>query len=148
MGSSPTRGSSFFLRKVTALGVLCCFALLFVHLACFFLPSFSSLIKTCTYVYIYNTIYSSSFCRCQASRLSRDVLKTAQHSLSPSSSRTSLRISRSATSTLPRTTLSLQRLHLQHTPRVVWRSVRGKRTHLAMLPFLLLLITLSGIMRL
>ena len=30
MGSSPTRGSSFFLGKVTALGVLCCFALLFV----------------------------------------------------------------------------------------------------------------------
>ena len=28
--SSPTRGSSFFLGKVTALGVLCCFALLFV----------------------------------------------------------------------------------------------------------------------
>ena len=27
MGSSPTRGSSFFLGKVTALGVLCCFAL-------------------------------------------------------------------------------------------------------------------------
>ena len=45
MGSSPTRGSSFFLGKVTALGVLCCLALLFV---CFFLPSFSSLIKTCT----------------------------------------------------------------------------------------------------
>ena len=27
MGSSPTRGSSFFLGKVTTLGVLCCFAL-------------------------------------------------------------------------------------------------------------------------
>ena len=27
VGSSPTRGSSFFLGKVTALGVLCCFAL-------------------------------------------------------------------------------------------------------------------------
>ena len=26
VGSSPTRGSSFFSRKVTALGVLCCFA--------------------------------------------------------------------------------------------------------------------------
>ena len=35
-----------FLRKVTALGVLCCFALLFV---CFFHPSFSALIKTCIY---------------------------------------------------------------------------------------------------
>ena len=31
MGSSPTRGSSFFLGKVTALGVLCCFALLFAR---------------------------------------------------------------------------------------------------------------------
>ena len=30
VGSSLTRGSSFFLGKVTALGVLCCFALLFV----------------------------------------------------------------------------------------------------------------------
>ena len=30
VGSIPTRGGSFFLRKVTALGVLCCFALLFV----------------------------------------------------------------------------------------------------------------------
>ena len=28
--SSPTRGSLFFSGKVTALGVLCCFALLFV----------------------------------------------------------------------------------------------------------------------
>ena len=30
VGSSLTRGSSFFLGKVTAFGVLCCFALLFV----------------------------------------------------------------------------------------------------------------------
>ena len=30
VGSNPTRGSSFFFGKVTALGVLCCFALLFV----------------------------------------------------------------------------------------------------------------------
>ena len=46
----PTRGSSFFLGKVTALGVLCCFALLVVYLtllASFFFPS-ASLIKTCT----------------------------------------------------------------------------------------------------
>ena len=50
MGSSPTRGSSFHLGKVTALGmavfgVLCCFAL-FVCLtlpASFFLPSHLSL---------------------------------------------------------------------------------------------------------
>ena len=43
------RGSSFFLEKVTALGVLCCFALIVVCLtllASFFLPS-ASLIKTC-----------------------------------------------------------------------------------------------------
>ena len=37
-GSNPTRGSSFF-RKVTALGVLCCFALLFVW-PCLLLSSF------------------------------------------------------------------------------------------------------------
>ena len=46
MGSSPIRGSSFFIGKVTALGVLCCFAL-FVCLtlfAFFFHLSF----KTCT----------------------------------------------------------------------------------------------------
>ena len=39
----PTRGSSFYSGKVTALGVLFCFAWLFVDLACFFLSSFSSL---------------------------------------------------------------------------------------------------------
>ena len=41
MGSSPTRGSSFFLGKVTALGVLCCFTLFvcLTLLASFFLPS-------------------------------------------------------------------------------------------------------------
>ena len=46
MGSSPTRGSSFFLGKLTALGcaVLLCLVCLF-DLACFFLSSFSSLIK-------------------------------------------------------------------------------------------------------
>ena len=47
----PTQGSSFFLGKVTALGVLCCFAL-FVCLnllASFFLPSHLSL-KTCIYL--------------------------------------------------------------------------------------------------
>ena len=46
MGSSPTRGSSFFLGKVTTLGCValpCCL----LDLACFFLSSFSSLIKTC-----------------------------------------------------------------------------------------------------
>ena len=41
MGSSPTRGSSFFLGKVTVLGVLCYFALFvcLTLLASFFLPS-------------------------------------------------------------------------------------------------------------
>ena len=56
MGSSPTRGSSFFLGKVTALGVLCCFALFvcLTLLASFFLPSHLSFkdmytrIATCT----------------------------------------------------------------------------------------------------
>ena len=43
--SSPTRGSSFFSGKVTALGVLCCFALFvcLTLLASFFLPSHLSL---------------------------------------------------------------------------------------------------------
>ena len=56
MGSSPTRGSSFFLGKVTALGVLCCVALpcCLFDLACLLLPSFSHLsfkhVYTCTYV--------------------------------------------------------------------------------------------------
>ena len=51
MGSSPTRGSSFFLGKVTALGVLCCFALFvcLTLLASFFLPSHLSL-TTCIYL--------------------------------------------------------------------------------------------------
>ena len=41
VGSSPTRGSSFFLGKVTALGVLCCIALFvcLTLLASFFIPS-------------------------------------------------------------------------------------------------------------
>ena len=41
MGSSPTRGSSFFLGKVITLGVLCRFALFvcLTLLASFFLPS-------------------------------------------------------------------------------------------------------------
>ena len=46
MGSSPTRGSSF---EVTALGVLCCFALFvcLTLLASFFLPSHLSFTCTC-----------------------------------------------------------------------------------------------------
>ena len=39
-------GSSFVLGNVTALGVLCCFHCCLFDLACFFLPSFSCLIKT------------------------------------------------------------------------------------------------------
>ena len=64
MGSSPTRGSSFFLGKVTALGVLCCFYLvcLFICLTllapCFLLPSFSSLIKTCTSVHVHVHVHT------------------------------------------------------------------------------------------
>ena len=47
MGSSPTRGSSFFLGKVTALGVLCCFALFvcLTLLASFFHLSFKNMYK-------------------------------------------------------------------------------------------------------
>ena len=45
VGSNPTRGSSFFFRKVVALGVLCCFVCcLYNFLTMFFLP-FSSLIR-------------------------------------------------------------------------------------------------------
>ena len=65
MGSSPTRGSSFFLGKVTALGVLCCFALFacLTLLASFFLPSHLSL-KTCImavliHLYVYTQNASS-----------------------------------------------------------------------------------------
>ena len=53
MGSSPTRGSSFFLGKVTALGVLCCFALFvcLTLLASFFHLSFKNM-----YIVIVNTL--------------------------------------------------------------------------------------------
>ena len=50
------RGSSFFLGKVTTLGMLCCFALIVVCLillASFFHLSF----KTCIYIYIYIYMY-------------------------------------------------------------------------------------------
>ena len=59
--SSPTRGSSFFLGKVTA--VLLCLVCLF-DLACFFLSSFSSLIKN---MYVAN--YVSSLTHPRPSRL-------------------------------------------------------------------------------
>ena len=57
---SPTRGSSFFLGKVTALGVLCCFALFvcLTLLASFFLPSHLSL-KTCTCKCSWHKMYST-----------------------------------------------------------------------------------------
>ena len=47
MGSGPIRGTSFFLGKVNAFGVLCCFVLFvcLTLLASFFLSSFSSLIN-------------------------------------------------------------------------------------------------------
>ena len=70
MGSSPTRGSSFFFGKVTALGVLCCLALI-VHvvsmtlLASFFLP-FASLINMyivlcCFALFVCLTLLASFF---------------------------------------------------------------------------------------
>ena len=63
MGLNPTRGSSFFLEKATALGVLCysCLVVCLFDLACFFLPSFSSLIKTCIHECMYTCTYA---CTC------------------------------------------------------------------------------------
>ena len=54
VGSSPTRSSSFFLGKVTALGVLCCFALFvcLTLLVSFFLPSHLSFKN----MYIHNAL--------------------------------------------------------------------------------------------
>ena len=56
--------------------ILCCFALFF-SLACFFLPSFSSLIKTCMYMYIHE--------RCRRkeaiSKQSQTNNKAKQHSI-------------------------------------------------------------------
>ena len=56
VGSSPTRGGSFFLGKVTALGVLCCFALFvcLTLLASFFLLSHLSFKN----MYMYNIMLS------------------------------------------------------------------------------------------
>ena len=65
MGSSPTRGSSFFLGKVTALGVLCCFALFvcLTLLASFFHLSFKNMyILPLTSVVI--IIIYTYICRC------------------------------------------------------------------------------------
>ena len=52
---SPTRGSSFFLGKVTALGVLCCFALFvcLTLLASFFLPSHLSFKNMYIHVHVH-----------------------------------------------------------------------------------------------
>ena len=72
MGSSPTRGSSFFLGKVTALGVLCCFAL-FVCLtlfASFFLPSHLSfknmyMYIQCSFILFYGCVlHLTAYCVC------------------------------------------------------------------------------------
>ena len=49
---------------IYALGVLYCIALLFVDLACFFLPSFSSLIKTCTRSSTFLFHFTPSFLPC------------------------------------------------------------------------------------
>ena len=61
VGSSPTRGSSFFLGKVTALGVLCCFALFvcLTLLASFFLPSHLSFKNMYTRLSIYYIIVTA-----------------------------------------------------------------------------------------
>ena len=67
MGSSPTRGSSFFLGKVTALGVLCCFALFvcLTLLASFFLPSHLSFKNMYMYMYVGETKSKCSIFRTQ-----------------------------------------------------------------------------------
>ena len=59
-GSSPTRGSSLFLGKVTALGELCCFALLTL-LASFFLHSHLPLkhVHVCKEVPIVSILWNS-----------------------------------------------------------------------------------------
>ena len=65
---NPTRGSSFFLGKVIALGVLCCFALFvcLTLLASFFLPSSSpiNIYSTCDVLYA-NVIEVLSFHSCR-----------------------------------------------------------------------------------
>ena len=63
MGSNPTRGSSFFLRKVTALDVVCCFALFvcLTLLASFFHLSFSIQCIQCSTVY---TLCGEATCTC------------------------------------------------------------------------------------
>ena len=74
VGSKPTRGSSFFLGKVTALGVLCWFALfvyLFDLLASFFPPSHLSLkhvqyIHVQVYTYMYMYLYMNITTTCTA----------------------------------------------------------------------------------
>ena len=92
MGSSPTRGTfcgSFFLGKVTALGVLCCFALFvcLTLLASFFLPSHLSFknmyihctsmhVYTCTCTCMHHQIVLFAACVC--------VSDAAAHSLRPS----------------------------------------------------------------
>ena len=63
VGSSPTRGSSFFLGKVTALGVLCYFALFvcLTLLASFFLPSHLSFKNMYRYSNNNTYMYTSTF---------------------------------------------------------------------------------------
>ena len=66
MGSSSNRGSSFFLGKVTALGVLCCFALFvcLTLLASFLLPSHLSFSIYTAHTYV---------CTCAGASLSKYV---------------------------------------------------------------------------
>ena len=71
MGSSPTRGSSFFLGKVTALGVLCYFAVFvcLTLLASFFLPSHLSFKNMyvgfkSTLLLLISVLFSPELCSC------------------------------------------------------------------------------------
>ena len=76
MGSSPTRGNSFFLGKVTALGVLCYFSLFvcLTLLASFFIPSHLSFKNICTCICLcqqvkYKYMFVTVICRVLTARM-------------------------------------------------------------------------------
>ena len=73
----PPEAAHFFLGKVTALGVLCCFAL-FVRLTCLLLSFFLliSHLKTCTFVYANtctHSVVSTCTCKCYTQKHFRSI---------------------------------------------------------------------------
>ena len=78
VGSSPTRGSSFFLGKVTALGVLCCFALFvcLTLLASFFLPSHLSFKNMYIHPYMNNHVHRATIL--DVERKKKEVAKSKE----------------------------------------------------------------------